>query len=182
MTKFSKSAVIYRSKVSTTKVTILGVESLLSFCALFFLWCKEQNIIRVENSALKFSEFMKQKVNRFRKVLIKPISIFTEKKWLLIILTTKSYNDLWSVEISLHSPHSAITPRILTSLKFPIEINWPVELCHQLCFSDMFKRFVSLKMVKMLSKIPKYSHASDIRDIKRSKWRLTSDEAYERFK
>ena len=110
---------------------------------------------------------MKQKVNRFWKVLIKPIKIFTKKKWLLIILTT------WSVGISLQSPHSATTPRILTSLKFPIKINWPVELCHQLCFSDMFKPFVSLKMVKMLSKIPKCSHASDILYIKRSKWRCS---------
>ena len=53
MTKFSKSAVIHRSKVGNTKVSILRVESLLSFYALFFQWferitnvvCK-QNIIR----------------------------------------------------------------------------------------------------------------------------------------
>ena len=94
----------------------------------------------------------------------------------------KSYNDPWHVGISLHSPLSATTPRILTSLKFPMKINWPVEICHQLYFSDMFKHFVSLKMDKMLSKIPKLSHTSDILDIKRPKWRLTSDVAYKRFK
>ena len=102
--------------------------------------------------------------------------------WHLIILTKAAMTpDLLEYSCNLSTVHTT-TPRVLTSLKFPIKIKWSVELCHQLCFSDMFKPFVSLKVVKMLSKIPKYSHASVILDIKRSKWRLTSDLANERFK
>ena len=57
-----------------SKVSILGVESLLPFCAWLFRVCKnapilrKQNLINVRNSALKFIEFIKEKFIRFGKV------------------------------------------------------------------------------------------------------------------
>ena len=50
---------------SGSKVSILGVESLLPFSAWLFLGCKSANILydpgvnKIENSALKFIKFMK---------------------------------------------------------------------------------------------------------------------------
>ena len=60
------------------KVSILGVEPLLPFCAWLFQERKNASILY--NIALKFIEFLKQKVIRFGKVLIESISTFTEKK------------------------------------------------------------------------------------------------------
>ena len=58
---------------SGSKVSILGVESLLPFSAWIFLGCKSTNILyklgvnKIEKSAVKFIKFVKYlyKVNRF---------------------------------------------------------------------------------------------------------------------